>query len=92
MMYPAGLLRFLLGVAVTGDISCNVNIWLHTQEFMMISRRAFTLPALASRRVGDVNIVFVGSRGVLRRCDRELWRHSVAMSNKKAVLLRELVC
>lgn len=59
----------------------------------MISRRAFTLPALAS--LGGLATVTSCSSGAEGCCDvasRELWRHSVAMSNKKAVLLRELVC
>lgn len=33
---------------VIGDIFCNVNISFHTEEFMMIPRRAFTLSALAA--------------------------------------------
>ena len=70
MMYPAGLLRFLLGVAVTGDISCNVNIWLSLKGIEHdFPAGVYTSGAGFAWRVGDGNIVFVGSRGVLRRCE-----------------------
>jgi|GEM_PF-4366805 len=59
----------------------------------MISRRAFTLSALAS--VGGVTTLASCSSGADGRYDvagRDLWRHSAAMSNEKAALLGELVC
>ncbi|MBK1889627.1 hypothetical protein Undi14_06235 [Undibacterium sp. 14-3-2] len=58
----------------------------------MISRRAFTLSTLAA--VGGLTTLASCSSGAEGRYDvasRELWRHSAAMSNEKAALLRELV-
>lgn len=58
----------------------------------MISRRVFTLSALAS--VGGLTTLTSCSSGAEGRYDvasRELWRHSAAMPNEKAALLRELV-